>query len=638
MTEGPRVYRFGPFSLDSRSLRLTRGDELRALAPRHVDLLILFVTQPSVLIAKEALIRHMWPDVAVTDNALTQAISELREALDDDASAPAYIQTVPRRGYRFIAAVHVDAQDGNTGTAAVTTGSAPTLGTRTIGVADFVDVTRDEAWAWLASGIAETVTSDLRALAGLRVVDRARVADAMRRTSSLAGLSDVLQVDLLVSGSFQRAGTGLRITARIMDRVSGECVATAKVDGPVADVFALQDALVAQFARSLGMTGAARTVRHETASLEAYRAFTEGRLKLEALDPSLVSDAIELFGRAIALDPRYALPHVGLANAYSWLFEMSRARNEPDAPTLAQAIDCARRAIALDPEAPEAHATLSFLLVAGGRGSEALSAARRAVALEPGNWAHQYRLGHASWGEGRLIALRRALALYSAFAYAYFESAMVHVARGDLQVAEEVLREGMLHQTAPSSERFPARGLHWLIGLIRLSRGDVDEAERELALELRAPPRQLHSAEFSMNAHDALGFAALVRSRPTEGVVCFRRALDFFPRHARSRAGLALALREQGLHEEAAHELREVDGAVDELTRGGRSSEAALAAVFALVLRDRPDEAVAALRAFVSSAPPGFAGWTIPLEPLLRPLHSHPGFEEILAIVARRAE
>jgi DNA-binding winged helix-turn-helix (wHTH) protein len=101
----PSAYCFGPFRLDAASYRLHRDDAVVPLSAKLIDLLLYFVTHPSRLVSKEELFAAMWPDVTVTDNALTQAISDLRHALGDHPSAPQYIQTVARRGYRFVAPV-----------------------------------------------------------------------------------------------------------------------------------------------------------------------------------------------------------------------------------------------------------------------------------------------------------------------------------------------------------------------------------------------------------------------------------------------------------------------------------------------------------------------------------------------------
>jgi adenylate cyclase len=236
---------------------------------------------------------------------------------------------------------------------------------------------------------------------------------------------------------------------------------------------------------------AARRHGRETSSLEAYQAFTEGRVRLESLDGAEVARRSRDSSGPIALDPRYAAAYVGLANARFWQYETSRARNQPEAALLAQAIDHVRRAIELERDLAEAHATLAFLLVSAGRAAEALESARRAVALEPGYWGHHFRLAHAAWGEERLRALARVMESYPDFPFAHFEAAMVHIARGELDRAESVLREGTIVQDrqAHLRQRYPARGLHWLLGLVRLARGTPVRRVRSSPARSMAAPR-----------------------------------------------------------------------------------------------------------------------------------------------------
>ena len=101
----PASYRFGPFAVDRASYRIVRGDTVVPLTPKLLDLLLHLLDHAGELVTKEALLDAIWPDANVTDNALTQAISELRQALGDDPSSPRYIKTVARRGYRFIAPI-----------------------------------------------------------------------------------------------------------------------------------------------------------------------------------------------------------------------------------------------------------------------------------------------------------------------------------------------------------------------------------------------------------------------------------------------------------------------------------------------------------------------------------------------------
>ena len=634
-------YRFGPFALDTGSFRVYRDGAPLALSPKIVDLLLYLVARPSQLVTKDELFRVLWPDVAVTDNALTQAVSELRQALGDDPSSPTYIQTVARRGYRFVAPVTpASAAPDLVPERAPVVAPGPL---RSIAVTDFANVTGDLDYGWLSTGIAETVTNDLRELGTLRVIDRLQVADAVGRAGTLAALRVERVADLAVVGSFQRAADRLRITARVVDVASGESLADAKADGLLSDVFELQDRIVAQFASQLGLSATAVTERRvgirETSSLEAYQAFTEGRVKLESMEASLVPQAVADFERALALDPRYALAEVGLAHARFWQYESSRARNRPDQTTLAAAIDHVRRASELDRDLAEAHAELAFLLVSAGRWPEAQGAARRAVVLEPGYWGNQFRLGHATWGEERLRALGRALALYPDFPFVHFEMAMVSIARGALDRAEHVLREGAVVQDrqAGRRQRFPASGLHWLLGMTRLARGDVREAALEFEREIAAGERGIYAAEFMMNASDGLGFARLAAGRHDEAVAMFQRALDRFPGHARSLLGVAAARRRQGRTADAERAAAAARLASAELEKGGRPTEARLAEAFAHAVFDRPDEAVAALERLLAEADLPFAGWTIPVEPLLATLAGNPGFERVRSRLVERA-
>ena len=632
-------YRFGPFVVDGGAYRLLRDGVNIPLSPKIIDLLLFLAARPSVLVSKDDLFRALWPDVAVTDNALTQAVSELRQALGDDPGNPQFVQTVARRGYRFISPVDPIVSAAATVAAPIRDPAEPPA--PTVAVLDFENVSGDPSLAWMSSGIAETLTNDLRA-ATLRIIDRFRVTEATAQAGrELSALRRVLAIDRAVVGSFQRAGDRLRITARIVDAQSGECLADAKADGPLDQVFDLQDRIVGQFSDALGAGRpgpAERRVYRETSSLEAYQAFTEGRVRLESLDAAVVAGAIADFERAVVLDPRYAAAHVGLGNARFFQYEMSRARNQPDGALLARAIDHVRRAIELERDLAEAHATLAFILVSAGRSVEALAAARRAVALEPGYWGNQFRLAHAAWGDERLQAVGRTMELYPDFPFAHFEAAMVHIARGMLDRAESTLREGTIVQDrqAHMKQRYPARGLHWLLGIVRLARGDAAEALLEFDREIVPGVGQLYGPEFAMNAHDGAGFAHLASSDPGAAVERFRQALGLFPEHARSLVGLGGALRADGEAAAADAAFARASSAIEALRRGGRGGEAAMAEALQHAVRGRQEDAIAALHRLLDKAELSFSGWTIPVEPLLAPLRQTPAFQGVLGKLADR--
>jgi DNA-binding winged helix-turn-helix (wHTH) protein/tetratricopeptide (TPR) repeat protein len=647
------MYRFGPFTADRTTYRVFNAGQPVDLTPKLLDLLFHLLDHPAALVTKEALLDAVWPGANVTDNALAQAVSDLREALGDVASDPTYIRTVARRGYRFVAPVELEAPLPAQGPGpraqgspapGITPAPAPAApdGRPTIVVLDFANVTGDPEVAWLGAGIAETVTSDLADFDRFRVVDRWRAAQAQRAGRSTPDVAAAVGATLVVAGSYQRSGPSLRITARLVDVGTGDALADVKVDGRLQDVFALQDGIGTAFARDLGIALPPRESRlgvRETASLDAYRAQTEGWLKLESLDTTLVPAAIADFQRAIAIDPRYATAYTGLANAEFVAYEMTRATTAPDAAALAAGIAHARHALALDDRLAEAHATLSFLLTSASAFDEARAAAARAVAIEPDNWRHQYRLGHALWGEARLRAMSRALAIYPRFAYAHFERIMVLVSRGDHDGAVAGIQHAL--QTlgsASSGDRFPAIAFHWLRGALHFARRHVDDARAEFEREMaQIDRRRLYGSEYAAIAHTAAGHVALARDDATGAVMAFDRALTEIVESPRALLGLAEAHRRAGdrpAEEAATGRFRQ---ALDRLEAQGRHLEAAFVVACDAARRGALDEAAARLHRFLDAAPPSAIGWTIPIEPFFRPLHGHPEFAGVLSRLAERA-
>ncbi|HUF47468.1 MAG TPA: winged helix-turn-helix domain-containing protein [Vicinamibacterales bacterium] len=637
------MFRFGPFEADRAAYRVSRDGTPLALTPKLLDLLFYLLERPAALVTKEALLDGVWPDANVTDNALAQAISELREALGDSAASPTYIRTIARRGYRFIAPVTATAAAGAHASAAAGNRSAPGAGEepRAVAVLDFANLSGDADVAWLGAGIAETVAGDLSRLGAFRIVDRWRVRQAVAETGdSVASLAEQLGVSLVATGSFQRRGPQLRISARMIDVGSGDAVADAKVDGPVDDVFSLQDAIVASLAHAMGL-GSGRGARegHETSSLDAYRAYTEGWLRIEALDTELVVGAVADFQRAIEADPGFAQAFAGLANAEFVAYEMTRQSPEPNRGALGSGIAHAEHAIQLAPDLAEAHATLSFLLSSAGRVDEAQAAARRAVALEPDGWRHQYRLGHATWGMPRIRALERAIALHPQFVYARLEMAMVHVARGALATAESLARHGVveLDLQKPAANRFPGVGFHWLLGTLLAARGAHAEAITEFDRELaRVNRRRLYGVEYGLVALYWRGYSEMARGQTEAALASLRAAGTYLPGHPRCVLGEADALGRIGDRRAATARLEEARAAAGHFRATDRLADACLMDALHAVLSGNPEGAVRSLDGLLD-LPVSSSGWTVPLEPGLAPLHARPDFQRFLTRLADRA-
>lgn len=391
-----------------------------------------------------------------------------------------------------------------------------------------------------------------------------------------------------------------------------------------------------RFIAKVEVSGGAAPRSPETSSLDVLRSVFDGQLKLESLDAAGVDEAITQFTRAIQLDSAYAAGYVGLANARFWKYESTRSRFRPDAALLASAINDARQAVLLAPSLDETHATLSYLLAAAARWDEARAEAERALALRPEFWAHHFRLGNASWGGDAIRALTRSLELYPAFAWAHFELAIVHVARRALDVARAVLQEGIAIQARPGAgeHRFPANGLHWLLGMIALSQGDVAAALAEADSEIALGGRCLYAREFTAAALNLRGFAYVVARDAAHASAAFHESLECEDEQVRSHVGLAQAARLCG--QDPGPAIAAARRGVEQLQSGGRLLEAVTMSAALDVVGTRPDAALAALAGLLAEPAP-WAGWSLAIDPLFAALRPSPAFEQLAALVAERA-
>jgi len=347
--------------------------------------------------------------------------------------------------------------------------------------------------------------------------------------------------------------------------------------------------------------------------LAPHRAWVEGRAALETLERGQIVRARRVFEGVLERSADHAPAHVGLANACIMQFEMTRADAQPDVAALAAATRYSREACRLAPDYGEAWATLGFVLDRTGRHVDALAATRRAVTLEPDNWRHHFRLAYVGWGEERLRAARRTLALLPGFALAHWLIATVHVARHALDEAERELTIGIANQSGSSSAplRFSPVALHWLRGLIHLERNEQQAAleafERELAFEESG---HLYGRECCANTWYAIGALRFRDGNREAAAAAFQQAIERIAQHPLARLGLAaLGTSEGGIKIQADHAL---------------SVDAAIARAIALVLADKHDVAAALVDEALALAPPGNAGWILPIEPLLH-VSAHAG-------------
>ena len=390
-----------------------------------------------------------------------------------------------------------------------------------------------------------------------------------------------------------------------------------------------------RFRAAVTSTVARQTDDALTALLAPYRVFLEGRAALETLEREAVLKARAAFEDVIASAADYAPGHVGLANAHALAFEATRADDAPDIAALQAAFHHAREACRLEAGSGEAWATLAFVLSRMNH-AEAGAAGRRAIALEPDNWRHHVRLAYATWGEARLRAAREATRLLPGLALAHWLAATVHVAR---QALDEALRELVAGTAAQDRQqdgsRFGSVGLHLLLGLVALARGDESAAEEELARELAFEPSgHIYARQACAHTWSAIGAIRLRQSRTTDAVAAFEQALERLPAHPVTLVAMSVVAdssRRRSIR-------TRLDQRLAMLEAHGARLEAAIARAVADVLAGRHAEAATRVQTALLAAPAGTsASWTLPVEPLIHTAQHPASWALVLATLRERA-
>ena len=333
------------------------------------------------------------------------------------------------------------------GSAAVAAEVAPR---NAVAVIPFSNITREPTDDWIGAGIAETVTGDLKTIRGLSVIGRERIFDALRHLGT-AELTDPderftiaigrqLRATWLVSGSYQRLGDVIRITARFVDVSTGTIIRTVKIDGAIRDIFALQDKIVYELSQGLNLTlhdtEVAEIERQETASVEAYENRSRAMMNLLESTPQALDRAIYLLEKATAADANYAAAWAALGTAYDLkgsflsISELSQ-----------KAIEVERWAIRLNPKLADAHRSLGSAFMALGQFDEAIDATEEALRLEPDDASTHSALGRAYWvGKGvideGIRELEQATAINPDLGYAHLQLGHLYALRGHYVKAE----------------------------------------------------------------------------------------------------------------------------------------------------------------------------------------------------------
>jgi TolB-like protein/Tfp pilus assembly protein PilF len=350
------VYQFGPFQLDAPERRLLRDGVHVPLRLKSFETLRMLVENAGRLVTKEALLRQVWPDAVVEENNINANVSILRKALGQDANGESYIETVPRVGYRFVAQV---AQISSLQSAPTTSGN-PVPGfepERSVAVLYFENLSGNREDEYFRDGMTEDVITELAKIKDLRLFPRSAVLAFRDKPLPVTEVGQQLRAAFVLEGSVRRAGSRLRITARLAETRTGHSVWAERYDRQLEDVFAIQDEIAQNIARALRVMLSDQERREiekvPTRDVKAYDYYLRGRQLVYQFRRKAMEFARQMFARAVVLDASYAAAFAGVADCSSFLYMYFESSED----NLREAATASRHAVELDRESAEAHAS-----------------------------------------------------------------------------------------------------------------------------------------------------------------------------------------------------------------------------------------------------------------------------------------
>jgi len=355
--------RFGAFEVDLEGRRLLKKGTPIPLREQSFQVLAALMERPGEIVTREELRRRLWSSDTFVDFevALNSAVSRLRDALGDSADAPSVIETIPKRGYRFV--VPIPKQPA-------------------VAVMPFANQTGDAKDEYFSVGLTEELIRVLSRIDGLRVTASSVVFRFKGQRCDARQVGRELGVEAVLEGSIWRSGDRIRITVNLVGVKDGFNLWAQRFDGNLGDLFRFQDQVCAAVAEALHMRLAPQSPKRHPKNATAYMQYLKGAYLLKKRRPDDIQRAFEYLQEAIQLEPDYAEPYYGAA-----MFHVVNTAYGavPPGTALPEAECLLSKGLALDENSATLHATLGMLRMFQWRWAESEQAHQRAMNLEPAN-------------------------------------------------------------------------------------------------------------------------------------------------------------------------------------------------------------------------------------------------------------
>ncbi len=513
MSQQPKfVYEFGPFCLDTEERVLLHDGKLVPLKPKVYETLLALVRNSRHVVEKEKLMQEVWPDTFVEENNLTGNIFALRKAFDHYD----FIETVPRRGYRFVADVRqVQVEDirlpGQETKPFTQVVIKEVIGTQTeqinsLAVLPFVNASADPNAEYLSDGITESIINNLSQLRQLRVMSSSSVFRYKGKTDDAQAIGRELGVRAVLLGRVLQLGDKLIIRTELVDTTDGSQLWGTRYGKAARDILEIQEEIAREISETLRLrlSGEEQKLlaRRYTENIEAYHTYLRGRYYWNKRTSADLQRALGYFWQAIDEEPSYALAYAGIADCYNWLgYIFGRM---PPREAMPKARAAALKALEIDDHLAEAYASLAFVkFVFDWQWKEAQDYFKKAIELNPG-----------------YAPVRHVYGVYLATVWRQFDQALAEVNKG----------LGLDPLSLP---------INHMVGHLLLLARRPDEAIAQFRKTLQIDPR------YTL-AHNNMGYAFEYKQMYPEAVEAFLQGNPFGDTSAEDLAALERAFRVSG--------------------------------------------------------------------------------------------
>ena len=382
MVRQVKYFEFGPFRIDPAERLLLREGAPVPLTPKVFETLLALVQNSGHVLAKDKLMREVWPDTYVEEANLTQNVFTLRKVLGESRDGRQYIETVPRLGYRFGATVRE------------VRGEGPVRSIDSLAVLPLINASGNPNMEYLSDGVTESIINSMSQLPQLRVMARSTVFRYKSQEVDAEKIGRDLGVRGVLTGRVLQLGERLIIRTELVDTADGSQLWGEQYDCKPSDLLAVQEEISREISEKLRirLTGEEkeRLTKRHTDNTEAYQLYLKGCYFLNKYTKEDDEKSFDYFRRAIAIDPSYSLAYVGLADYY---YRVSTTYLPPR-EALPKARAAAMKALELDDTLAEAHTSLAYtMMLYDWDWAGAETEFKRAIGLKPG-----YAAAHRWYG------------------------------------------------------------------------------------------------------------------------------------------------------------------------------------------------------------------------------------------------